>query len=151
MSPSEITVSLYKALASPNGLQSVRHLISKICNLDESCLSEGLLATFQNRSYTAHEVACAILWCLEIPLVRDPVISLREYLPNWDVSVEELPFYLTAAYGRKDLEKALREYFESVEDESEIAVKLNTFRWWMGADQEAVDEIRSEWIRKLIK
>ena len=82
MAPAEITAELYEALRRPNGWQSVRHFYRKLGGLDASDIAEGLLATFQKRSFTAQEVGCAILWCMNIPFSRDLHSSLTEFIVN---------------------------------------------------------------------
>ncbi|RYD23000.1 MAG: hypothetical protein EOP88_05900 [Verrucomicrobiaceae bacterium] len=150
MQPAEITAALYRASSSPNGLQAVRHFIVKIRDLDKDSILEGLLATFEHRSCTAHEIACAVLWCLEVPFTRNLVVTLKQLLPNWDLSVEELPFYLAAACGKENLEEALDQIRETVEDCSPVAEKLDTFHWWLSADARSIEEIRETWNCKLI-
>jgi hypothetical protein len=149
MQPEEITSEFYEALRRPNGWQSVRHFYTKINGVDKSVISEGLLATFQKRSFTAHEVGCAILWCLDIPFTRHLTSSLPELIVNWDVSIEELPWYLSDACGKENVDNAVEQIRGSAMTGSDTAKKLDTIQWWMSANPSTIREHRADWIERL--
>ncbi|MES2569850.1 MAG: hypothetical protein V4710_07310 [Verrucomicrobiota bacterium] len=149
MKPAEITSEFYKALARPNGWQSIRDFYSKLHYLEKSDIEEGLLATFDHRSFTAHNVGCAILWCLRVPFTRELTSGLAQLLINWDLSTEELPFYLSDACGRTNLNHAVEKLLGSVEAGSDTARKLNTIQFWLSADDLAINDHRMSWLRKL--
>ncbi|GAA5115722.1 hypothetical protein JIN84_20035 [Luteolibacter yonseiensis] len=149
MTPAEITAEFYESLRRPNGRQSIRHFYAKIRNLDKSDLSEGLLAVFQERSFTDHEVGCAILWCLDVPFSRDLAPYLPGLIANWDVSVEEMPLYLMNALGKETLNATIEKLLESISEDSEEKVKLKTMQWWMSMDESSLREHRASWLAKL--
>ena len=149
MAPAEITAELYEALRRPNGWQSVRHFYRKLGGLDASDIAEGLLATFQKRSFTAQEVGCAILWCMNIPFSRDLHSSLTEFIVNWDVSIEELPWYLTHSCGAENLTSAIDHIRSSSSIDSDTIKKLDTIQRWMSASPEIIRESRASWLQKL--
>jgi hypothetical protein len=149
MIAAEITSGLYSALRRPNGWQSVQHFCQKVTHADNDAILNGLLATFDERSYTAHEVACAILWTCEIPYTRDLAFDLPRILDAWDVSVEELPFYLAEACGHQSVEEALA-HIQDVPDQSpSMKQKIETIHFWMRVPREAMLEAKAEWSKKL--
>ena len=149
MTPAEITSQFYKALRRPNGWQSIRHFYKSLESQNPSDIAEGFLATFQKRSFTAHEVGCAILWCMDIPFTRDLNSSLAEFLVTWDLSIEELPLYLSHACGAENMDSAILEIRSMRADESDTMEKLDTIQWWMSASSEVINESRQSWRKKL--
>jgi len=149
MTPAEITEEFYHSLRRPNGWQSIRHFYRKISDLDHSDISEGLLAVFQKRSLTAHEVGCAILWCLDVRFKKDLISNLPELLANWDLSVEELPFYLMHSCGRDSLDAAIEELRGYFGDTPDGKQKLDTMQWWMSIGEIDLQEYRARWQAKL--
>lgn len=143
MTPAEITSEFYEALRRPNGGQSIRHFYRKLGNLDASDIAEGLLATFKKKSFTAHEVGCAILWSMDIPFTRDLHSSLSEFIVNWDVSIEELPWYLSHSCGAENLTSAIDHIRDFSANDSETIKKLDTIQWWMSASPEIIRESRA--------
>lgn len=151
MTPAEITEEFYSSLRRPNGWQSVRHFYRKISGLEHSDISEGLLAVFQKRSFTAHEVGCAILWSLDVPFEKDLTCHLPELLANWDLSVEELPFYLMHSCGRAPLDAAIEGLRGTFGDTPDRKQKLDTMQWWMSIGESDIQEHRSMWQAKLAR
>lgn len=149
MPAAEITSGLYSALRRPNGWQSVQHFCLKVTRADKASVLNGLLATFEERSYTAHEVACAVLWAYEIPYTRDLASDLPRILDSWDVSVEELPFYLVEACGRQAVEEALARIQDFPNQSPSMKQKVETMHYWMQVPYEAVQEAKAEWFNKL--
>lgn len=149
MTADEITAEFYKALRRPNGTQSLKHFFARIRHLDHAVVSAGLLTTFKDRSCTAHDAACAILWCLDIPFTHDLKSSLQEYLQNWDLSTEELPWYLMAACGKERFERVIDELMESCDPGSDMMIKLETLHWWISPKPEEIEEYRQIWREKL--
>jgi hypothetical protein len=149
MTATEITAEFHKALRHPNGTQSLKHFFARIRHLDHDIVSAGLLATFKDRSFTAHDAACAILWCLNIPFTHDLKSSLLKYLKNWDLSTEELPWYLMTACGREQFEQVLDELMESCPPGSILMIQLETLWWWISPEPEVIEEHRQIWLVKL--
>ncbi len=149
MIASEITSGVYSALRRPNGWQSVQHFCQKVTQADKDSILNGLLATFDERSFTAHEVACAILLACEIPYTRDLASDLPRILDAWDVSVEELPFYLAEACGRQSVEDALSLIQEGSNPSPSMKHKIETIHYWMRVPREAMRDAKAEWLKKL--
>ena len=149
MLASEITSGLYSALRRPNGWQSVQHFCQKLTRANKDSILNGLLATFEERSYTAQEVACAVLLACEIPYTRDLASDLPRILDAWDVSVEELPFYLVQACGYQAVEEALARTHDVPHQSPSMKKKVETMHYWMRVPCEAVQEVKAEWFKKL--
>jgi hypothetical protein len=68
--------------------------------------------------------------------------AVRAMLPSWDVSIEEVPFYLVAHFGAGRVRDAVREVQHQVSSQPEKA-SLDTIVYWVGIYDEAYAQKRS--------
>jgi hypothetical protein len=115
---------------------TVLQLRRKLERLPVSQRSEALLAVFadQTRTETAYldqETAGKLL----LSLVPEPRQSLEEILRsaagNWNLSVEQLPFYLRDVFGRSAVAEAAQRLAQTYPPESREARALLTICWWL--------------------
>ena len=57
-------------------------------------------------------------------------------LPDWDISIEEVPWYLVAQYGRASVIAAAKELSERCASDLE-RTRLSTVVYWVGLAKEA--------------
>ncbi len=91
-----------------------------------------MLAAFRSPSYPLQQAAGGILWKAKTSYDRNLVKDLIELTPNWNVSVEELPWYLAEM---TDIEE-LRKTAESLLGKANTAhtdQKLESILWWLSA------------------
>lgn len=81
--------------------------------------------------YVHQEFAGSLLLDLSPSCPISAVEFLRTTLPNWNRSVEQLPFYVERKFGHRETIKAI----ESIESDpllsESLATKLSTCRYWL--------------------
>lgn len=80
--------------------------------------------------YIDQEYAGALLLALRPPCPSDVVATIRQILPTWDYSVEQLPRYFEAAVGREVVLRALETLRSQCRSEEEQRA-IETFRYWL--------------------
>jgi CRISPR/Cas system CMR-associated protein Cmr5 small subunit len=75
--------------------------------------------------------------------------DLPRILDAWDVSVEELPFYLAEACGQQSVEEALAHIQDLPDQSRSMKQKIETIHFWMRVSCEAMLEAKAEWSKKL--
>jgi hypothetical protein len=84
---------------------------------------------FQDQSY-----AGKLLLAEKPPCFREPLCAIRDVLGNWDVSIEELPWYFAALYGTQSVCRMLVQLaLEQLTHEQRN--DLITFGWWLGGQE----------------
>jgi hypothetical protein len=68
--------------------------------------------------------------------------AVRALLPEWDVSIEEVPFYLAARFGPTRIRQAIANLEPGVTDKSE-KVNLETVAYWLDAYEATYPSINS--------
>ena len=149
MSPEQVTDGLLDALKKPNGKQALRHYYAKISRLDHQVLLSGLLGVFKTKSYTAHDWACAMLWTLAVPFTRDLSESLPDLLENWDLSSEELVFYLMDVIEKEEFDRVMEELSQTWANTEDYHHKLKTVQYWRSVSSESYVAQKESWKVKL--
>jgi hypothetical protein len=131
MNAEQITMELIKRNDSPNAWQGVRHLMLKLKKEDSSLVLDGLLGVFfLDEGYDRQLAAGGLLWKLKPKYDRDLREDIRRSLQTWNVSTEELPWYLAESVGidvvRKEVESILAEPLE--DKERRVA---ETYLYWL--------------------
>jgi hypothetical protein len=70
----------------------------------------------------------------ECPISCDEAV--RALLPEWDISIEQVPFYLAARFGSKRVREAVRNIEQEATGKPEKAT-LNTIIYWAGVYDES--------------
>ena len=98
--------------------------------------AEALLPVFSDRTrpdeaYRDQEVAGRFLVALA-PEPRRPLeVILRSVAPSWNVSVEQLPNYLSGVFGRRAVVEAAQRLSGEFAPDSREAHALVTVIWWL--------------------
>lgn len=75
--------------------------------------------------------AARLLWELNPPCPLSREEAVRAMLAGWDISIEEVPFYLVRQFGEAELGTAVRQV-EAETVEHQAMVRLGTIRYWAG-------------------
>jgi hypothetical protein len=75
--------------------------------------------------------AARLLWDLNPSCPVGSEEAVRAMLAGWDVSIEEVPFYLTRHFGEGELREAVGRV-EAETAEHEARVRLRTILYWAG-------------------
>ena len=153
MDEDEIKAELYASLERPNGWQAIQHLVRQLHKCDSNVLRDAMLSIFEDEHanrFAAQEVAGGILWLLKPPYDGDISSDLRRLIPRWDVSVEELPWYLAEAEGIEATQAAAKNRLcEDLPDA--LKKRYETVVWWLShRDPDAFrQELDSRWSGRL--
>lgn len=128
--PKEFRERLYSRKHTLNQLRM------KLQQLPAAQRAEALLGVFadESRSETAfgdQEVAGQLLVAVRPECARSLDEVLRSTASTWNVSVEELPFYLRDVFGRDEVVEAATRLASDYPAESREARALGTVRWWL--------------------
>jgi len=133
MDADEIKAELYASLDRPNGWQAIQHLVRRLRNCDSDALRDAMLSVFEDdhpNRLAVQEVAGGILWLLKPPYNGDISIDLGRLVPKWDVSVEELPWYLAEVEGIEAIRTAAKKRL-SDDLPDELKKRYETVVWWL--------------------
>ena len=82
------------------------------------------------RHFTDQEIVGKMLYELQPKTSKGLKSLVRDCLENWNLSVEELPFYFRDVFGKEKLEFVVNQ-IESNEALNEYESKaIKTIRWW---------------------
>ncbi|TQV72919.1 hypothetical protein FLL45_15755 [Aliikangiella marina] len=135
MNALDIQEKLYKAIDGPTEMQEIRRLMNKLKKLDENIVVEGLLSVFFDDSrgekkFKDQTMAGGLLIKLMPKYDRNLREDILRSLDNWNLSVEELPWYLAEKVGRDEVLREVESIAES--SLSEVARKtLDTYVYWL--------------------
>ena len=129
----EIRVSISRGYFA-NSLR-YRQLKKLLLLADEEIILDGILQVFEdnsieNRRFKEQTFTGNLLKELN-PLANiDLENILKRVLPNYDPSIEELPFYLCDNFGKDEVIKKLNEIDTK---DSDILRSIKTFKYWLKA------------------
>jgi len=115
----------------PDRSQELRLLSSQLTKLNA-----GLLLVFSrsepaNANYRKQELAGRMLEKLNPKATIELSSVLRQVLPAYNVSIEQVPQYLAGRCGRDSVLRVLKLFeIEDLDSRSKAAAK--TMRWWLG-------------------
>ena len=133
MDADEIKAELYASIDRPNGWQAIQHLVRRLRNCNSGVLRDAMLSVFEDdhpNRFAVQEVAGGILWLLKPPYDGDISSDLGRLVPKWDVSVEELPWYLAEAEGIEATRSAAKKKL-SGDLPDELKKRYETVVWWL--------------------
>jgi hypothetical protein len=132
MEPEQIQAELFRALG-PNGWQTVRHLMLKLKKENSDKVLDALLGIFfeSGDNYRgAQGAAGGLLWKLKPKYKRNVREDIRRSLQNWDVSIEELPWYLAEVLGIEKVRAEVKALLLEPLDETSRK-KAKTYLYWL--------------------
>jgi hypothetical protein len=137
METNQIRDELFKAVDRSNGWQSLRHLMLKLKKEDPSRILDALLGIFfedsdRDNPFADQEAAGGLLWKLKPRYERFLKDDIKRSLRNWNVSVEELPWYLAKECGIENVREEVKLLLaESLDQTSKI--RADTYLYWLRA------------------
>lgn len=111
--------------------QQVSFLFSILAKCEQQQLAKTLIDIFtQENSCERQELSGALLIELKPRYVADLRTVIQSVLVHWDISVEQLRYYLAFIYGADSFKKCLADILEDDLDDNKRK-KLQTMLWWM--------------------
>ncbi len=115
---------------------TLHQLRMRLQQLSPDQRAEALLGIFTTRrspdtAFGDQEIAGRLLIALRPECRRSLDDILRSIASTWNVSVEELPHYLCAVFGRGEVIAAAARLERDYPAESPEARALGTVRWWL--------------------
>ena len=92
-----------------------------------------ILVTSSPDSYGEQEYAGRLLLDISPPCRGDPIDTVSEILPRYNLSVEQIPWYFAGALGRDDLLCVLGDLDDTLADAHAIRA-CRTWQWWLKKD-----------------
>jgi hypothetical protein len=137
MEQQEIRAELCKAVDGSNAWQSLGQLMLRLRKENPETVTRALLGVFFDDSRTKtrfrdQQAAGGILWKLKPKYKGNLREDIRSSLKNWNVSVEELPWYFAEIMGidrvRDEVNSILRETLDEISRK-----KAQTYLYWLPA------------------
>ena len=142
-SASEITNRIVDAADnySPSNPQQLKQLHTALCHAAPKEVYFGIMAAFRVARFGPQEVAGRLLMGIK-PRPRQSLEAIvRDLLPTWDLSVEELPWYLAEKFGASELRSTLDALeVEGTRTDQEL-VAIRAFRFWLPKSPAAAQPI----------
>lgn len=151
----QIQSELFKAIDSPYGSQSVRHLMLRVKKENSEKVLDALLGIFfesrrSENGYSAQQAAAGLLWKLKPKYKRSLRDDIKRSLQNWDVSVRELPWYFAEATSIETVCNEVKSLLTEPLDYTSRQ-KAETYLYWLSASdpEEFKIELNQRWNGRL--
>jgi hypothetical protein len=124
----------------PDRPQEVKLLSSQLTKCHPAEVLAGLMLVFtrsepRSANYRKQELAGRMLEKLNPKASIDLPSTLRQVLPAYNVSIEQVPQYFAGRFGKDSVIQELR-LFEAGDNDPRSKAAAKTMRWWLG-DQTA--------------
>jgi hypothetical protein len=117
----------------PDNLQQIKQLSFALSKSDPDKVFYGLYMVFlaeSSQPFPQQELAGKLLFILKPKVILELAPVIERALENWDVSVEELPFYFRDVFGIESVSVSLGSI--SANEINEVQRKnLETMKWWL--------------------
>lgn len=115
--------------------KQLKQLRKKLGALNQRELFEGLFLVFLDQSdstkqFERQQLAGRLLYMLRPPCPYDPKDAIRMTIDNFNVSVEELPWYLAVIFGKDKVTDAIGDLKALPLEENE-RTGLKSFEYWI--------------------
>jgi hypothetical protein len=133
MEPEQIQSELLEAINGPNGWQSLQHLMLKLKKENSKKVLDALLDVFflkENNYFRVQVGAGGLLWKLKPKYERNLREDIKRSLQNWNVSVEELPWYFAEVMGIEKVREEIKSLLTETLDETSRK-KAETYLYWL--------------------
>jgi hypothetical protein len=119
----------------PDRPQEVKLLSSQLSRCQPVEVLAGLMLVFSRSepraaNYRKQELAGRMLEKLNPKAPVDLPSTLRQVLPAYNVSIEQVPQYLAGRCGRDSVLQELR-LFEAEDNDARSKAAAKTMRWWL--------------------
>lgn len=116
---------------SPSNLQQLKQLHTALCHAVPHEVYFGLMGTFLIPRFGPQEVAGRLLIGIK-PSPREPLeTTIRNILGTWNLSVEQLPWYLADKFGVSEVLSSLAKLESEDKRTEQELVAIGTFRFWL--------------------
>jgi hypothetical protein len=156
MDVGEIQLKFYEAVDSPNGWQRVRHLMLKLKKEEPNIVIEALLGVFfnglrQDKCYVDQTAAGGLLWKLKPKYERNLKEDILRSFNYWNVSIEELPWYLAEAVGWENVYTEINTILKELDLDETSKKKAETYLYWLNlkSPEEFKKRLNEQWNAKL--
>jgi len=115
--------------------QQMNHLSRLVSSISDDEAVRSLLTIFSNskeseESFPEQKMAGLLLWYCECKCFIDPVDVIRCLLPNWNLSVKEIPWFLCRQFGTGMIQESIDKVRS--EQSSEINARaLDALSFWV--------------------
>jgi hypothetical protein len=130
MTPTEIQKTIYKSVGKGNCWQMLQHLLAKLRKVDEKTITDALIPVFLTAESSYQAAAGGLLWKLKPAYQRNLYDDIKASLTSWDVSVEELPWYLAESVGIEMVKETI-ELLKLEPLSEEKKTRLETYEYWL--------------------
>lgn len=117
----------------PNNPQQIKQLSFSLAKVDSEEVFYGLYEVFKSipgQDYMSQELAGKILFKVRPRLHLDLIPIIQGVLNNWNVSVEQLPYYFRDLCGIEVVAQAI-ERIDIAELNEKQKNSLETMKWWL--------------------
>ena len=115
--------------------KAYKHLHAQVCSVSKRVRYFGLMEVFSRNlvddRLRAQTLAGRMLLKIAPKAMERCEEAVFRLLINWDVSAQEVIFYLQSQFGSEKLLAVIVNMESTAEDENDIA-RLNTMKYWMG-------------------
>ena len=121
----------------------LRRFAQRLESIEDDIVFDALMSFFEtdpyaNGGYDRQDIAGTLLALRRPNPNRELTVILRTSAANYDLSIEQLPWYLALNYGRKTFRTAVRELMadEGLSEKEHRA--LDTFLYWTAGSEERI-------------
>lgn len=129
-----------KILTGITDYESFENLVFKLRESPHDQLFDFLFPlAISSRSSRVNGIASSLLVALE-PKSTRPCAELLYEIGNsqWDVSIKEIPFYLTVQFGKWNLLDEIELFKQKYHNESDIIKRVESIAYWLRAPIESL-------------
>jgi hypothetical protein len=142
MDKEQIQLELCECLKNFDNWQSVRHLMLKLKKENSEKVAESLLEIFTEDlqlpikyQFSLQATAGGLLWKLKPKYNRNLKEDIKRSLSNWDVSIEELPWYFAEVKGIETVRNQVNELLTENLDKTS-RTRAETYLYWLSVASE---------------
>jgi len=115
-----------------------KHLTAVQQQFGDDLLFDALFGAFADDAHGFQEQQRAGRYLIQLrPSCRLPLaLAIRQSLPHWNLSIEELPFYFSKVFGRDAVSNTLAE-LEAEGGFTDLELRaILTYRYWLRVDEQ---------------
>lgn len=137
----EVRKSVEQLQCSPQRYQQLKLNLSQkdLLLVGDALLQYWLTLRDPGTQFDAQQFVASLLFALN-PTTSLSLSEILAGLSNWNLSVEEFPWYLAMQFGKEQVLRAVQELETTASDSTSLTRAAETFRFWLKADYLATDE-----------
>lgn len=123
--------------------QKLRHFAQRLESVEDEIVFEALMSFFEtdpyaNSGYDRQDIAGTLLVLRRPKPTWELSTILDTSAANYDLSIEQLPWYLALHYGRESFRYAVRVSMKNKALSEKEHRALNTYLYWTRASEERI-------------